>query len=69
MDPASIIAIANLLGLLLPLGAKVYDQIQQANADQLKPIADILAASDKNWDQVLAAAQAEIAKLNPPPAV
>ena len=69
MDPASIIAIANLLGLLLPLGAKVYDQIQQANADQLKPIADILAASDKNWDQVLAAAQAEIAKLNQPPLV
>ena len=69
MDAASIIAIANLLGLLLPLGAKVYDQIQQANADQLKPIADILAASDKNWDQVLAAAQAEIAKLNQPPLV
>ena len=69
MDPAAILAIAQLLSVLLPLGAKVYDQIQQANADQLKPIQDILAASDLNWDQVIAAANAEIAKLNQPPTV
>ena len=69
MDPAAILAIAQLLSVLLPLGAKVYDQIQQANADQLKPIQDILAASDLNWDQVITAAKAEIAKLNQPPIV
>ena len=56
------IAIANLLSLLLPLGMKVYTEIQQANADQLKPIADILAAADADWDAVIAAAQAELAK-------
>jgi hypothetical protein len=55
-------AIMNLLTILLPLGVKVYDSIQQANADQYKPLADILAAADTNWDSVIAAAQAEIAK-------
>ena len=63
MDP---VAIANLLSLLLPLGVKLYTEIQQANADQLKPIEDILAAADGNWDAVTAAAQAELAKATPP---
>ena len=56
------VAIANLLSILIPLGMKVYTEIQQANSDQLKPLADILADADKNWDAVIAAAQAEIAK-------
>jgi len=59
------VAIANLLSILIPLGMKVYTEIQQANSDQLKPLADILAAADKNWDAVIAAAQAEIAKAAP----
>ena len=36
---------------------KIYSQIQQANADQLKPIEQILAAADTNWDAIAAAAQ------------
>jgi hypothetical protein len=56
--------LANLLALLIPLGTNIYTQIQQANQDQLKPLADILAAADKNWDAVIAAAQAEIAKAS-----
>ena len=59
MDP---VTLANLLALLIPLGTNIYAQIQQANQDQLKPLADILAAADKNWDAVIAAAQAEINK-------
>jgi hypothetical protein len=61
MDP---VTLANLLALLIPLGTNIYTQIQQANQDQLKPLADILAAADKNWDAVIAAAQAEIAKAS-----
>jgi transcriptional regulator len=56
------IAIANLLSVLLPLGVKLYTEIQEANADQLKPIAEILAAADANWDAVAKAAHDEIAK-------
>lgn len=62
MDP---VALANLLSLLLPLGMKVYTGIQQAHTDKLKPIEDILAAADANWNDVIAAAQAELAKLPP----
>lgn len=59
MDP---IALANLLAILIPLGTKIYTGIQAANADKLKPLADILAAADANWDSITAAANAEIAK-------
>jgi len=62
MDP---IALANLLAILVPLGAKVYIAIQQANQDQLKPLADVIAAADANWDDVIVNAQAEIAKFTP----
>ena len=60
------LALANLLSLLIPLGMQVYTQIQQAHSGQLAPIEDVLAAADKNWDSVIANAQAELAKLNPP---
>lgn len=59
MDP---VTLANLLSILIPLGMKVYTEIQQANADQLKPLAEILAAADANWDAVAAAAKAQISK-------
>jgi hypothetical protein len=62
MDAATLVALAQLLSVLLPLGTKVYNQIQQANSDQLQPIADVLAAADKNWDDIIAAAKAELAK-------
>jgi len=66
MDQAAIIALANLLAILLPIGTKVYDQIQQANSGaDLKPIADVLAAADQNWDAIVAAAKAELDKLPP----
>jgi hypothetical protein len=60
MDP---IAIANLLSLLLPLGMKLYDEIQQANTNQLKPLQEILSAADANFDAVIAEAQAELSKV------
>jgi hypothetical protein len=59
MDP---VTLANLLAQLLPLGIKLYEEIQQANQDKLKPLAEILTAADSNWDAVATAAQAEIAK-------
>jgi hypothetical protein len=58
MDP---VTLANLLAQLIPLGINIYSQIQQANADQLKPIEQILAAADKNWDAIAKAAQEQIA--------
>ena len=62
MDPASALALAQLLAQLLPLGISAYTQIQQANQDQLKPIEEVLAAADAQWDSVIKAAQAELAK-------
>ncbi len=64
MDP---VLLANLLAQLLPLGVQVYREIQQANADQLKPIEDILTAADTNWDAVTATAQAELKPAAPDP--
>jgi hypothetical protein len=59
MDP---IVLANLLAQLLPLGIQVYTQIQQANSGTVKPIEEILANADVNFDSVIAAAQKQ---LNP----
>jgi len=60
MDP---ITIANLSALGIQVFSQIYAQIQQANANSLKPLADILAAANKIDDDVIATAQAEIAKL------
>lgn len=61
------LAIAQLLQVLLPLGAQVYNQIRSANAGaNLPDVETLLANADKNWDSVIAAANAEIAKLNQP---
>lgn len=65
MNEAEVLAIANLLSILIPLGTKVYTDIQAAHADQLKPLDDILTATDGNWQTVATLAQAELAKLNP----
>ena len=66
MDP---IQIANLAALGIQIFSQIYNGIQQANANQLKPLADILAAANTIDDDVIAKAQAEIAKLTatPPP--
>jgi len=62
------LALAQLLQLLLPLGAQVYNQIRAANSGAgLPDVETLLANADKNWDSVIAAANAEIAKLPPTP--
>lgn len=63
------LAIAQLIESLLPGMIALYNQIRAANAaSQLKPVEEILATADANWDSVIATAQAELDKLNPPPA-
>ena len=57
MEP---VALANLLAQLIPLGINVYTQIQQANTEQLKPIEDVLALADKNWQSITDAANKEL---------
>lgn len=57
------ILIANLLSVLIPLGMRTYVEIQQAHTGDLKPIGDVLASADANWDTIIANAQAELAKL------
>ena len=56
-------AIAQLAALGIQIFGQIYNGIQQANADKLKPLADILAAANQIDDAGIAAAQAEIAKL------
>jgi len=65
MDPA---AIANLAALGIQIFSQIYNGIQQANANALKPLADILAAANAVDANITATAQAEIAKLTAPSA-
>ena len=60
MDP---VAIANLAALGVQIFTQIYNGMQQANADKVKPLADILAAANAIDDAGIAAAQAEIARL------
>ncbi len=60
MDP---VQIANLAALGIQIFSQIYNGIQKANADQLKPLSEILAAADTIDDDVIAKAKAEIAKL------
>lgn len=62
MDP---VALATLLSQLIPLGINVYTQIQQANANALAPIEQVLASADADWDAVIKQAQGQ---QTPPPA-
>lgn len=66
MDPT---ALAALLAQLIPLGMQVYNQIQQANASTVPPLATILAAADADWDAVAKLAAEQLAAANTPPAV
>ena len=59
MDPTTLAA---LIAQLIPLGINIYTQIQQANANTLKPIEQVLADADVNWDVIAVAAAAQIAK-------
>ena len=63
MDP---ITIANLALTGIQTLAQIYNGIQKANADALKPLADQLSAINAMDDAGIAAANAEIAKLTPP---
>ena len=60
MDP---VTIANLAALGIQIFSQIYNGIQKANADSLKPLADILAAANTIDDDIISKAQAEIARL------
>lgn len=50
------LAIAQLIESLLPAMIGLYNQIRQdASAAQLKPVEEILAQANANWDAVIAA--------------
>ena len=60
MDP---IAIANLAAEGIAALVQIYNGIQKANADKVKPLADILAAANAIDDAGIALAEAEKAKI------
>jgi len=62
MDP---VTIATLIANLLPSILQLYSEIEQQYSGQVKPLQEILAAADANWETVQAAAQAEIDKQKP----
>jgi len=64
MNAAAIIA---LIEQLLPAAIALYKQLA-ATIPGTKPVEQILAAADANWDLVKAAAEAEIAKAPVKPA-
>lgn len=57
MDP---VVIAQLIASLLPSLIGLYGEIQQQYSGQVKPLAEILASADANWDAVATAAKGEI---------
>ena len=67
MDP---VTIAQLAALGINIFSQIYNGVQKANADAIKPLADILAAANSIDDAGIALADSEIAKLiaklNPP---
>jgi hypothetical protein len=54
------VLLAQLIAQLIPLGLQVYNEIRNANPDQLPPIETILAQADAKWDDVIAAAKKEL---------
>jgi hypothetical protein len=60
LDP---IEIAQLAALGINVFSRIYDAIQKANADKVKPLTDILSAANNIDDAGIATAKAEIAKL------
>lgn len=62
------IEIANLSALGIQIFSQIYNGIQQANANALKPLSDILAAANTIDDDIISTAKAEIAKLTASPA-
>lgn len=62
MNDAAIVALANLLGALIPLSIRAYNEIA-ANHSSVKPIADVIASADADFDAIIATAKAEISKL------
>lgn len=62
MNEAGTIALANLLSALIPIAVRAYNEIA-ANHANIKPIADIIASAEGDWDEVVATAKAEIGKL------
>lgn len=64
MDP---IQIANLAALGIQVFSQIYNGIQQANQNSLKPLSDILSAANTIDDNIIETAKAEIAKLTTAP--
>ena len=62
MDPVTITLIMDALSKLIPAGVQVYTAIQQANQAQYPPISELLADNDKIAADMIATAQAELAK-------
>ena len=60
------VQIATLIESLLPSLIGLYAQIEQQYAGQVKPLANILAAADANWQQVAATAAQQTAVSSPP---
>jgi hypothetical protein len=55
----SAVAIATLIEALLPSLLGLYSEIEQQYAGQVKPLADILAEANANWDAIAAQAAAQ----------
>ena len=67
MDPATILALTNLLAQLIPAGISLYSQLEQNNSGvNVVPLATVLQGADANWDAIYAAAQVQLAKTPPP---
>jgi len=60
------IEIANLSALGIQIFSQIYNGIQQANVNALKPLLEILAAANTIDDDIISTAKAEIAKLTAP---
>lgn len=62
MNEQSAVALANLLSVLIPMSIRAYNEIA-ANHSNVKPIAEIIASADADWDEVIAKAKHELNKL------
>lgn len=52
MDPVTILGVASGVEQLITLGIQVYQQIEASKTPSVKPLADILAAANANFQQI-----------------
>jgi hypothetical protein len=66
MDPATILAISQLLAQLIPAGINLYTQLEQNSAGaNVTPLATILANADADWNAIAALAAAQQTAASP----